>query len=104
MLRSLEVLHDNGILHRDVKPGNFCIGTGKLAREVYVIDFGLSRRYVGNGGEVREVCGISLFTFLFNCNRDCVLNDNPLLYSLVPRLGSAVLLVTPRLTLTWGKN
>lgn len=60
MIRSLETLHDQGYLHRDIKPANFCLGYGMDGTELdnircYLIDFGLSRRYVGANGRVRPV-------------------------------------------------
>jgi serine/threonine protein kinase len=32
-------------LHRDIKPDNFLIGIGKKQHYVYVIDFGLAKRF-----------------------------------------------------------
>jgi serine/threonine protein kinase len=32
-------------MHRDVKPDNFLVGAGKKATLIYVIDFGLAKRY-----------------------------------------------------------
>ncbi|CAO4369621.1 unnamed protein product [Caenorhabditis nigoni] len=49
-LEALEELHWCGFLHRDVKPGNFCLGrpeTGEL-RKIFVLDFGLCRRFVND--------------------------------------------------------
>ncbi|KAK2961147.1 putative Casein kinase I [Blattamonas nauphoetae] len=42
----LEELHSKGFLHRDMKPENLIFGTGKHKDMVYLIDFGLSKRYI----------------------------------------------------------
>ena len=39
-------MHNKCWLHRDLKPDNFLIGTGKNANTVYMIDFGVSKRYI----------------------------------------------------------
>lgn len=38
-------LHKHGFIHRDLKPENFLIGLEKEENLIYIIDFGLSRRY-----------------------------------------------------------
>ena len=45
MLDSIELVHNAGVLHRDIKPSNFVIGKDKDAHRVYLIDFGLSKRF-----------------------------------------------------------
>ena len=40
-------MHSRHFLHRDIKPDNFLIGTGKRAHKVFIIDFGLAKRYIG---------------------------------------------------------
>jgi len=50
MIKRLEQLHSQGILHRDIKPGNFVIGVGENKHKVYLIDFGLANFYRNSDG------------------------------------------------------
>lgn len=45
MLQRVEYVHYKHFLHRDIKPDNFVVGTGEHARHVYLIDFGLAKRF-----------------------------------------------------------
>ena len=41
----LEYVHSKNFIHRDVKPDNFLMGLGKKGNLVYIIDFGLAKKY-----------------------------------------------------------
>ena len=45
MIQRIEYIHSRLYLHRDIKPDNFLMGIGRRQHYVYVIDFGLTKRY-----------------------------------------------------------
>ena len=45
ILSRIEYIHEKGFLHRDIKPENFVIGLNEKSNLVYLIDYGLSKRY-----------------------------------------------------------
>ena len=45
MLDRVEFLHSRHFIHRDIKPENFLLGLNKKRNDLYLIDFGLARRF-----------------------------------------------------------
>ncbi|KAF8304844.1 putative casein kinase [Trypanosoma cruzi] len=45
MIARIEFVHSKSVIHRDMKPDNFLMGTGKKGHHVYVVDFGLAKKY-----------------------------------------------------------
>jgi len=51
MIKRIETLHNKYLLHRDIKPDNFMLGSNK---QLYLIDFGLCKRYDHSGKHIEE--------------------------------------------------
>lgn len=45
MISRIEYVHSKNFIHRDIKPDNFLMGLKKRGNMVYIIDFGLAKRY-----------------------------------------------------------
>ena len=55
MITRLEYIHKKYILHRDIKPDNFTIGRGKKSHIIYLIDFGLAKKYKSSKGNHEHI-------------------------------------------------
>jgi len=51
MLTRIEYIHNRGFLHRNLKPDDFLIGIGKRSHKIYIIDFGVAKRFLQKYGQ-----------------------------------------------------
>jgi serine/threonine protein kinase len=45
MIACVEYIHNKNFIHRDIKPDNFVMGVGQRSNQVFIIDYGLSKKY-----------------------------------------------------------
>ena len=52
IISHLENIHRTGIIHRDIKPNNFMFGLDDKTSHLYVMDFGLSKKWHVSGDHI----------------------------------------------------
>lgn len=45
MINRIEHMHNKNFIHRDIKPDNFLMGIGRHCNKVFIIDFGLAKKF-----------------------------------------------------------
>ena len=63
MIENIEIIHDKGLLHNDLKPNNMSMGIdAKNSSQLYIIDFGMCQPWRVKGNHIKYQ-GFYLFTF-----------------------------------------
>lgn len=52
ILSLLENLHKLKFIHRDIKPSNFLISRDSGVEQIYIMDFGLAKKYINHGKHI----------------------------------------------------
>ena len=65
-------IHSKYYIHRDIKPDNFMIGRGQNEKKIYIIDFGLAKKYysVSKAQHIKFITGKHLIGTARYCGRN----------------------------------
>ena len=61
MIGRIEFLHNKNFIHRDIKPDNFLMGIGRHCNKLFLIDYGLAKKFRDN--RTRQHIGYRFVTY-----------------------------------------
>lgn len=52
IINLLKMIHNKGLVHRDIKPDNFLLGLNNKNRQIYIIDFGFCKTFLNDNQHI----------------------------------------------------